>query len=155
MTDTSQAPGPIRQAQLVRQVSQAAVREIAPGWDRVRYVARMTREVSGFEAHVYQDGSETTILSADEADDLAYELRSVMYRPGTGTWFTFALDITPDGQAKSTFDYDNEPDIPHADPTVYLNEQEKFPRDPDHQPGWYVERLTEGERLLAERVGLN
>lgn len=152
MTDAKPIPAPIRQAQLIREIAQAVVRDVAPGWDRVRYVARMTREVSGFEAYVYQDGSETTILSEDEADDLAYELRSVMYRPGTGTWFTFTVDITPGGQAKSTFDYDNEPDIPEADPTVYLNEQEKFPRDPEHQPEWYVERLTEGKRLLAERT---
>ena len=76
----------------------------------------------------------------------------MMYQPGAGTWFTFALDITSDGRAQSSFDYDNEPEIPEADPTVYLTDQEKFPRDVENQPDWYRGRLAEAERLLAERA---
>ena len=75
-----------------------------------------------------------------------------MYRPGAGTWFTFTLEITPDGQASSSFDYDDEPDIPELDPTVYLTDQERFPRDLENQPEWYKGRLAEAELLLAERA---
>ena len=105
-----------------------------------------------FETYIYTGDIVTRALSADEADDLSAELRSLMYQPGVGTWFTFTVDITPDGQATSSFDYDNEPDIPIADPAVYITDQEKFPRDREHQPAWYRERLAEGERLIAERT---
>ncbi|MEU4384962.1 hypothetical protein [Promicromonospora sp. NPDC023805] len=107
--------------------------------------------MSAFETHVVVGGSASQVFSDDEADDLAYELRAVMYRPDAGTWFTFTLDITSDGQAHSSFDYDGEPDIPELAPTVYLTEQRKFPRNVENQPDWYKERLAEAARLVAEQ----
>lgn len=41
-------------------------------------------------------------------------------------------------------DYDNEPDwkIPVV-PATYAEEQEQFPRDLEHQPEWYQQKLRE------------
>lgn len=152
MDDVSQVPGPIRQAQLIREIASAVAERLPSGWKRVRFIARVTCEVSTCSTLVTQRVDEEAVRSSRRAWDLAKELRSVMYQPGAGTWFTFTLDITSDGQANSSFDYDGEPDIPWADPTVYLTDQEKFPREVENQPEWYKGRLAEAERLLAERA---
>ncbi len=67
----------------------------------------------------------------------------MLYQPGKGTWFTARCTITADGRMSFDFDYDNEPewDI-DVYPDAYAEDQEKYPRDEEHQPDWLKHKLS-------------
>lgn len=140
-----------RQAQIIRDIALEIGDSIPIGWERARYTVTASCSVLDFAVKAYSGGEEKSLHASHRAAVLADELRSVMYEPGAGAWFIFILDIASGGQANSTFDYGAEPVALLLDPEVYVDEQEKFPRDLEHQPGWYRERLAEGERFRAER----
>jgi hypothetical protein len=73
------------------------------------------------------------------------ELREVMYRPGTGTWFTFTLTISETGAVDAQFNYDDELewDIPQ-EPVLFVEDLERFPRDAAHIPAWLDQKLQLG-----------
>lgn len=71
-------------------------------------------------------------------------LRSGMYQQGRGTWFSMRYTITPPTRYDVTFNYDNPPDflIP-ASPHAYLDDLQRFPRDPEHIPNWLQQKIDE------------
>ena len=78
-------------------------------------------------------------------------LRRACYQEGKGTWFGLEVKVTPDGAVTAKYNYDTEPnwELP-IEPTLYVQEQEKYPRDPEHQPEWFKRRLAEGQAALDE-----
>ena len=74
-----------------------------------------------------------------------------MYRPGTGTWFTFTLTITQEGAVDAQFNYEVEPEwSPPVEPVLYVEDMERFPRDAAHIPAWLEEKLHLGRIQDAE-----
>ena len=72
------------------------------------------------------------------------QLRSDMAAPGTGAWLSGAVRLTQDGRFRLDVDHDNEP--AWATPTDaghHLEEQELHPRDLEHQPEWFRQKLAE------------
>lgn len=79
------------------------------------------------------------------------QLRKACHQEGKGTWFGLEVKVTPDGAVTAECNYDTEPnwELP-IEPTLYVQEQEKYPRDPEHQPEWFKRRLIEGQVALDE-----
>jgi hypothetical protein len=78
-------------------------------------------------------------------------LRQACYVEGKGTWFGIAVTVTRDGAATAEYNYDAEFEWNHTiEPTLYVREQEMFPRDLEHQPEWFQRRLAEGQAALEE-----
>lgn len=78
-----------------------------------------------------------------DAFELAAELRSAMYRPGAGTWFSAKVTVTREGSMDADFDYDNEPRWDEGIPDHwFVTDLEKFPRDEANQPDWLTTKLT-------------
>ena len=68
------------------------------------------------------------------------ELRRLMYRPGTGTWFSARLTVSDQGDYRSDYDFDNEPRFdPPVDRQLYLKDLQAFPRDVSRIPAWVTE----------------
>ena len=79
------------------------------------------------------------------------ELRALMAQPGKGAWFTARCHLEVSGRITFDFDYDNEPTW--NTPTSvghYLEEWEKYPRDPEHTPSWLAQRLQEAHEWDAQ-----
>jgi hypothetical protein len=78
-------------------------------------------------------------------------LREACYQEGKGTWFGLELTVTSDGEVTARYNYDADPEWTRPiEPTIYVQEQEKYPRDLEHQPEWFRRRLVEGRVALEE-----
>jgi hypothetical protein len=78
-------------------------------------------------------------------------LRKACYQDGKGTWFGLKLSVAADGEVTARYNYDSEPAWTRPiEPTLYVQEQEKYPRDLEHQPEWFKRRLAEGRVALEE-----
>jgi hypothetical protein len=77
-----------------------------------------------------------------------YRLVDACYRDGKGTWFGLGVTVTPDGAVTAEYNYTTEPEWRDPiTPTFHLREQEKYPRDEAHQPGWFKRRLVEAAAI--------
>lgn len=124
-------------------------RAAAPGWVRGEIEYRRVGKTG-----------EASIRAYDVDDNVSYpdlgglsfrramrSLRSSMAQPGSGTWFTASIVLTPEGGFSMEADYDNEPawKVPVVALT-YAEEQELFPRDEANQPEWYKAEVARGVR---------
>ena len=88
------------------------------------------------------DGTQQPLSVPDHVTDVAIALRSAMYRPSAGTWFTAHLAVTRAGALDAHFDYDNQPrwDAPVSS-SAYIRDLEVFPRAEAAIPPWLRRRL--------------
>lgn len=118
-----------------------------PGWATGRIVYKRVGKTAEAEALAFTaDGSMLHVSPPREVFGAFKELRAAMARPGKGAWFSATARFAVDGQMTWDFDYDNEPAWgPGTSPLHYLQEQELFPRDAEHIPGWMAERIREAQ----------
>src|SRR5690349_18496031 len=74
-----------------------------------------------------------------DAKRLLGELRTRMYRPGEGTWYTATVVVRATGGTTIDFDDDHEPESRFA-PVSWLADLDRFPRTPEATPAWLSER---------------
>ncbi len=92
-----------------------------------------------------QDGSFLSLRGTLAVDDALDELRAVMYREGSGTWFSAKISVTSNGTIDASYNYDDEPEWSRPVESVwYVADQERFSRDEDKIPAWLSQKLTEG-----------
>lgn len=102
-------------------------------------------------AHISPFGRANSLEGPDEDgfDFAEIRLRKACYQEGRGTWFGLELTVTPEGSATAKYNYSEEPEWDRPiEPTLYVQEQEKYPRDPEYQPEWFKKRLVEGQAVL-------
>ncbi|MER5393062.1 hypothetical protein [Saccharopolyspora sp. NPDC002686] len=76
-----------------------------------------------------------------EVDNIFWRLRVGMYQEGIGTWYTSMFRISPPDTYEVLYNRDNEP--PWNPPAeAFAKEQELFPRDEQHMPDWFRQRLA-------------
>jgi len=142
----------VAQAQGTEQIARALVAAVEPGWSELRYVQQSAGGVGRMNVYVVRDGVETKMGSPAGAHLTARTMRGQMYQPGTGTWFSMELAVTDAGKVSTNFNYDDDPVFdPPIDPIAYAVDQDKFPRDPEHQPEWLRDRIAEGEARRAQQ----
>jgi hypothetical protein len=137
--------GPIDQAQVLQTTGAALVSSAPEDWHQLRYEFSATVQIDGskFES-VTSDGTVTRVHTPSSVPEQFDELRSAMYQPGKGTWFTARYVIERSGQYKVDFDYDNEPDfVPQLTASAYALDLEYFPRGDEHIPEWLRDKLRE------------
>lgn len=111
-----------------------------------------TRRVAGYaQIDVDVTGQDGTVARIDvQGLGLSRQLRALReltYEPGKGAWFTAVLRFESGGRFSADFDYDNEPAwYDTVSPLSYVDEVERFPRDPEHTPDWLRRRLAEAAR---------
>ncbi|WP_116211567.1 hypothetical protein [Streptomyces olivoreticuli] len=130
-------------------IGPALVGAVPAGWYQIRCEFRGTVQIDGAQlASVSEDGSSVRHRIPGAVMTEFDTLRSAMYRPGTGTWFTARYVIERSGEYTIEFDYDNEPAfVPQLTPGAYLLDSEYYPRDAEHTPEWLLGMLREARGM--------
>lgn len=135
------------------QLCRRLVAEAPAGWQRIvfEYTALGDRRQSmcGVE---FTDGTYSGLDLPTAVLDGFHRLRSLMYRPGTGTWFSMAAVLTPPNRARTYYNYDKEPDWadPLPTPAEYAEDVERFPRDLAATPPWLRAKLAEARTATPD-----
>lgn len=146
----------MEQARIVDEVARLVVDALPRPWDRAVVAFRALTSSAEFALTVYRGDDVHQDFPPDDALDLLFDLRRVMYVPGAGTWFSMELEVTADGRTQTRFDDDDEPawTLPPDDET-YLDDLETFPRDEENLPDWLRRKVgasaARSERELDER----
>ncbi|MDT9689165.1 hypothetical protein Q5762_12595 [Streptomyces sp. P9(2023)] len=146
--DSGESPD---RAAVLREIGAALVEAVPEGWRRVRFEFFGTVQVdSALLESVSDDGSASRHSVPRVAMREFDRLRSTMYRPGAGTWFTARYVIERSGESTIDFDHDNEPGfVPQLTAGAYLVDFERFPRDEENTPEWLRDRLREARAARA------
>lgn len=132
------------EARLREEIATTLANAAPEGWDTIRYCAATVGSIADVTVTVVVEGREEQFLDAPSVALPRRRLRKAMYRPGEGTWFSFALEVSRSGSVEARYDYDSEPVFHVAPaPSAWAQDQEKFPRDPENQPEWLKRRLQE------------
>jgi hypothetical protein len=156
----SEVPNFIAQQQILDETALVLCELIETGDEAIVFAANCMGPFSQVKTWAVRPGGATlspagpaeVIGSPGGAFGLAVmRLRNVCYEEGKGTWFGLELKVTPDGAVTAKYNYDTEPVWTRPiEPTIYVQEQEEFPRDLEHQPEWFRRRLVEGRVALEE-----
>ncbi|SMG32071.1 hypothetical protein [Agreia pratensis] len=120
---------------------------IPPGFERIELRMRSLVGYNSASARtVRADGTRDSVKNIKIATDAAKRLREAMYREGAGTWFSVLFVVTVEGKVDVAYNYDEEPEWKYPiDPVLYVQDLEKFPRDPENVPEWLQKRVFEAE----------
>lgn len=135
-------PAALEQAAVIREIAQSVGSNATGDWRTARFVAHMTAAVSSCAVFISDGGDERRTLAARDAKLAAERLRTLMYKPGAGTWFTMEVLVRRERTADARFDYDSEPAF-HVPPSdlAYVEDARVFPRDAAHTPDWLAAKL--------------
>ncbi|MGW9630834.1 hypothetical protein ACWGST_09025 [Agromyces sp. NPDC055520] len=142
-SDPSDVPPFLVQSQLTDAIARDLVAGVTGPWDRLRFRALILAPTTEYFLYRERGEESVKVFSGSEAKSLARQLRSAMYQPGKGTWYTMELVVTNDLAVTTRFDYDGEPAFtaPGVDPIAFATDLEKFPRDEAHRPDWLQRHL--------------
>jgi hypothetical protein len=129
---------------LLERVGKAMARSAHGDWTSITLAVTVVRSMSQSEMSIESaDGGVDESQGLTDEGDLAYEaLREAMYQPGKGSWYNARFTLHPDGKLVSEFDYDNPPFEGDADEALLIDDQERFPRDPENLPSWHPSRSS-------------
>lgn len=150
--ENTNVPPMIRQGQLVDEIASQIPQGVDGAWDKLVYTRRAVSMYAREVLYVHRpDGTVDTALAPLATGKLVNELRSVMYRPGEGTWFTAEWTLNQDASGGASvdvaFNYDDEPDWGRPiSPSSYAIDLEDFPRDENNVPVWLTEKVAEAQR---------
>lgn len=146
-------PGPspsddARRAELLRAIERSLLDAAPEGWRRIDLGIRLLSEWSDTLVTVLMpDGACTEIEIPEDLLPRALELRSMMYRPDEGTWFSMRLMLDPPGDAWVGFDHDFAPAWPVDMPEeIWEHDLTVYPRAEEHVPRWLRHLLPDDWR---------
>ncbi|MDA3646475.1 hypothetical protein LZ318_04490 [Saccharopolyspora indica] len=121
--------------------------DLAPeeGWLRIDLMSKMTVPVQDLSFTVImEDGSSPEVTPTDEFNVILAKLRTAMYQPDPGAWFSARVMISPPAKVNYHFNYEFEPEWdPPIEAGCYVEDLEMFPRDPLAMPVWLKDRVHE------------
>ena len=125
-----------RQGELVEAIAQKVLNSVPSPWKALAYKA--THFTGYAESEVLVTRVDGSVVRSTPPHDLPdRELRADMYRERSGTWFSMAMVITPDGRASTSFNYTEEPPADgELNPWLFEDDLARFPRDDAHMPDW-------------------
>jgi len=152
-------PPMMAQSQILTEMAQDMIESITGEWNQATYTI-MLFGAHGSGSFEIVDAQGNSRKGRDRiAFNLSDELKRVMFVPGKGSWFSMVLTVRNSGSMEADFDYGTNPRLKNRFFSVSAsganNEQNKFPRDLEHQPQWYRELLTEyqvREQARLDRV---
>ncbi|WP_051712943.1 hypothetical protein [Spirillospora albida] len=114
-------------------------------WKRIDMKAVMSVGVSDIALTVVlRDGSSPPMEMPRDVIGMVGELRSIMYRPGAGTWLSMRLMMDPPGTYYTSFNYQYDPLWkPDLTASEWAQDLAAFPREDAHVPEWLRGRLQE------------
>lgn len=136
--------------ELVNRVTTAVEREAPDGWRRIVLSMWATVAVTQTEfAVTMADGSRPDISPRSPDTELA-ELRSAMYVPDRGTWFSARFELNVGREPEARFNFDDDPQwFPDVPSWVFSRDLAAFPRADEHIPDWLRQRLDEAGQMMV------
>ncbi|WP_143832837.1 MULTISPECIES: hypothetical protein [Nocardiopsis] len=151
------SPGDMTPEEMMDTVQEIVDRTIEPvrgRWSEIVVDYRGLVRMSSSRVRVRrEDGRVEWDLLLPEVGQLLDRLRTGMYQPGKGTWFTARLTVSESREIGAHFDHDAPPEFDFApDPRSFHQDIRFFPRSSDHLPDWLLDRLSLAQRMIrAER----
>lgn len=134
----------MRQQELLERLAYAVAGPRTDDWELLEYRSAQVLDHHEEAVYVRTPGAEPTVEAPPAATaTLARELRSVMYQPGGGTWFSATITLERAGDTSADFNYDDEP-VWQASPApeVYAQDLASYSRREDAVPDWLRERVA-------------
>ncbi|MCC3276981.1 hypothetical protein LJ753_14005 [Arthrobacter sp. zg-Y20] len=135
----------LRRTELETALAREVDGSVRSGWRSLRLEGREAGTVTELQLYVDRNGVVKREKTSGKAFSLIEELRKLMYRPGYGTWFSLETHIDNQGHVETRYNFDEEADwsFPLADQS-YKQDQDRYPRDPEHIPTWLAPKLGLG-----------
>jgi hypothetical protein len=124
--------------QLVDSLVEALKRHVPEDWVGAHLEASMVGpEWSGIVTVTLPDKELRGGLQEGRVVGLLRQLRHRMYVRGAGTWYSMSLDIAPDHEPVTTFNYDDEPLFDtELSASTYVRDMQRYGRKMAHRPDW-------------------
>ncbi|MFD3686936.1 hypothetical protein ACFWTE_19200 [Nocardiopsis sp. NPDC058631] len=151
--ETRIAPGDMSPEEMMDTVQEIGDRTIESVWGEwseivVDYKGLVGLSSSRVSVRRPEGGTQWDLL-LPEVGRLLGRLRTGMYQPGKGTWFTARLTIQESREIGVHFDHQNLPEFDvDPDPRSFHQDMQYFPRSADHLPDWLLDRLSAAQSLL-------
>ena len=120
---------------------------LSPEFARIELEYSAAGPVGSAKLRAVRFDESTTSFPRPQLHDAVAELRSAMYRPSAGTWFSMRMTVSAAGSVDVSFNYD---DLPPTSfdfaPDAYAADLRAFPRDTEHIPQWLSEQLDADRR---------
>jgi hypothetical protein len=129
---------PTEQDTVLQDIALVLAHNLPPGWQE----CLVTRGALGAHAETTirierLNGPPTDVAGPEVLGELFARLRTGMYRPGVGTWFSARYRLTHPVDYRIEYDNTGQPDwSAPPPPEAYTDELRTFPRDPEHTPDW-------------------
>ncbi|WP_304452969.1 hypothetical protein [Nocardiopsis sp. YSL2] len=137
--------GPAEEEEAIRDIAADLSTALPEGWTSATYTADV---IGGYMNELMQtalaDGETVTARMPRDTGMKTLRLRSGMYKPGKGTWFTMELSLWSNGKYRCNFNYESEPEFDFdPDEHEYTRELKTFPRNEDFMPEWLQAKATD------------
>ena len=135
---------PAERDEMLQNLARLLPSAVLDAWEEIHLRYASIVDASTMECVVVRvDGTVVRINPSYKVIRLLPELRSGMYQPGQGTWFTMRFMVEQTGRHQVEFDYDTEPAFDFTlQPGSYARDLHQFPRDAMFMPIWLREKLT-------------
>ncbi|MEU3019855.1 MULTISPECIES: hypothetical protein [unclassified Nocardiopsis] len=137
---------------LLSRIGQILLHSAPPGSREVECTAAMVGDMGEMWTRaVVADGSEAHVSTPIDLSSAFRELRSGMWAPGRGTWFSARYLLTPPSSFSVTYNFDREVEFsrPRPDSVDYYEDLLEHPRSPENTPVWLRERIEAAARAIA------
>ena len=144
MSAPRQPLNPIEQNELLQELTTLLVPALPEGWGQLVIEYRLLgRHVAGAVGVRNAGGPLVAWEPPTEAWRFLSRLRTGMYQPGVGTWFSARFTIDPPDQFSISYNWQNEPEwgASPPPPEAYQEELRRFPRGENNIPAWLQAHL--------------
>ncbi|WP_298327652.1 hypothetical protein [Haloactinopolyspora sp.] len=136
----------------LNEIGRAMVASAPDGWHLLTLEVTAAGDMIRGRLYVTTDDSSPRKKVRMDEDGViaASELREDMYQEQTGTWYNATFQVAAGGEIRAEFDYENAPyggiasddSEGEADPELLIEDQELYPRSPEHLPAWHPARAS-------------
>ncbi|WDZ91573.1 hypothetical protein [Nocardiopsis sp. HUAS JQ3] len=120
------------------------------GWQEIECTVAMVNNMGQIWSHaVMPDGVKHDFYIPAELSVQFRSLRSAMYIPEKGTWFSAKYTLAPPSSFRVGYNFDHEKEFsqPRPDAVDYYEDLQEFPRSAENMPPWLQEKANEAEAL--------
>jgi hypothetical protein len=131
---------PQDQDAVLQDIALVLAHNLPPGWQECLVVHGALGAHAETTVRIERlNGPPIDVTGPEVLGELFARLRTGMYRPGVGTWFSARFQLTHPVDYRVEYDGTGQPHwSAPPPPEAYADDLRSFPRDPEHIPDWLV-----------------
>ncbi|HZB32868.1 MAG TPA: glycohydrolase toxin TNT-related protein [Streptosporangiaceae bacterium] len=144
---------PTEQDVVLQDIALVLAHNLPPGWQECLVTHHALGAHTETTVRIERlNGPPTDVSGPEVLGELLARLRTGMYRPGVGTWFSARFRLTHPVDYRIEYDNTGRPDWSAPPPDeAYADEARMFPRAPEHVPGWLRDRARDSDDTPEDR----